>query len=265
MKNMNPLIITATPNTCWLNPKIKYPLTTEEVVEEAVKCEKAGASVFHIHSEGKFIPVAEGVRAKTNLLLQGGMSSIDLEGRRDMFISGYDMISITITHHSENFAEVDIDMLHPLSEVEEYCAECKKFNMKPELEVWGTGALYVIKKLEEKDLLEAPYIVTQFFGWPGGAWTPPTVEEYYYRRRLEPANAVCSNSIMDKNQMKILVNAIINGDNVRVGTEDWPYDVNGKVCTTHELVAQIAAISRSLGREVATPEQAREILGLQKK
>ena len=265
MNKMKPLIITATPNICWLHPEIKYPLTTEEVVEEAVKCREAGASILHIHSEGKIIPVADGVRAKTDLLLQGGMSSIDLEGRRDMFLSRYDMISVTITHHSEAFAEVNIDMLHPLKEVEEYCEECKKFNMKPELEVWGTGALYVIERLEEKNLLEAPYIITQFFGWPGGAWTPPTVEEYYYRRRLEPANAVCFNSIMHKDQLKILVNAIINGDNVRVGTEDWPYDVNGKPCATHELVAQIAAISRSLGREVATPEQAREILGLQKK
>ena len=265
MKNLKPLIITATPNTCWLHPEIKYPLTTEEVVEEAVKCREAGAAVLHIHSEGKFIPVAEGVRANTDMLLQGGMSSIDLEGRRDMFLNGYDMISVTITHHSENFKEVDIDMIHTQKEVEDYCIECKKFNMKPELEVWGTGSFYVIKKLEEKNLLEAPYIVTQFFGWPGGAWSPPTVEEYYYRRRLEPANAVCSNSLMHEDQLKILVTAIMNGDNVRVGTEDWPYDINGKPCAAYELVAQIAAISRSLGREVATPEQAREILGLQKK
>ncbi len=265
MDKMNPLIITATPNTCWLHPEIRYPLTTEEVVEEAVRCEEAGASVLHIHSEGKFIPVAQGVKANTNLILQGGMSSIDLKGRHDMFVSGYNMISITITHHSENFAEVDIDMLHTLKEVEEYCEECLKYQMKPELEVWGTGALYVIKKLEEKNLLVPPYIVTQFFGWPGGAWTPPTVEEYYYRRRLESEHAVCSNSVMHKDQLKILVNAILNGDNVRVGTEDWPYDINGKPCATHELVAQIAAISRSLGREVATPEQAYELLGLEKR
>jgi len=261
-KKMDPLVITATTNICWLKPDVKYPLTTEEVVEEAARCREAGASVLHIHSEGKFIPVAEGVRAKTDLILQGGMSSLTCKERNDMFKTHYDMISVTITHHSEDFAKVNIDMLHTLDEVAEYCAECKKYNMKPELEVWGTGALYVIDKLVAKDLLVAPYICTMFFGWPGGAWSPPTVEEYYYRRRLMPQAAVCSNSVMHKDQMKILVNAIINGDNVRVGTEDWPFNMQGKECEAHELVAEIASIARSLGREIATPAQARELLGL---
>ena len=62
--------------------------------------------------------------------------------------------------------------------------------------------------------------------------------------------------------MDILTAAILNGDHVRVGTEDYPYNQQGKVCTTHELVKEIADISRSLGREVATPDQARKMLGL---
>ena len=49
---------------------------------------------------------------------------------------------------------------------------------------------------------------------------------------------------------------------MRVGTEDYPFNQQGKVCTTHELVQEIADVSRSLGREVATAAQAREMLGL---
>lgn len=77
-----------------------------------------------------------------------------------------------------------------------------------------------------------------------------------------PENCACTVTIMCEEQMDIMAAAICNGDNVRVGTEDYPFNQQGKVCTTHELVKEIADISRSLGREVATPAQAREILGL---
>ena len=69
-------------------------------------------------------------------------------------------------------------------------------------------------------------------------------------------------NMLFQDQIDILVAAILNGDNVRVGTEDYPFNRQGKLCTTHELVKEIADISRSLGREVATPDQARELLGL---
>jgi 3-keto-5-aminohexanoate cleavage enzyme len=65
---------------------------------------------------------------------------------------------------------------------------------------------------------------------------------------------------MDERQMDILAAAITQGDNVRVGTEDFPYDRQGKLCATHDLVKEIADISRLLGRPVATPAQAREML-----
>lgn len=119
-----------------------------------------------------------------------------------------------------------------------------------------------MNQLIEKGLLDAPYITTLFFGWPGGTWSPATVEEYLYRRRLMPENCACTVTIMCEEQMDILAAAILNGDHVRVGTEDYPFNQQGKVCTTHELVQEIADVSRSLGREVATAAQAREMLGL---
>ncbi|MEG1651838.1 MAG: 3-keto-5-aminohexanoate cleavage protein, partial [Oscillospiraceae bacterium] len=89
-----------------------------------------------------------------------------------------------------------------------------------------------------------------------------TVEEYLYRRSMMPNNCKCVVSIMGKEQMDILVAAVRNGDGVRVGTEDYPFTQQGSICEAHDLVKEIADISRSLGREVATPEQAREILGI---
>jgi 3-keto-5-aminohexanoate cleavage enzyme len=68
-------------------------------------------------------------------------------------------------------------------------------------------------------------------------------------------------SIMGAKQRDIIAAAIMNGDHVRVGTEDYPYDRSGKLAATHTLVKEAAELSLSLGRPVATPAQARRILG----
>lgn len=259
---MKPLIIIATPNICWLKPDVKFPKSAVEIAEEAALCREAGASVLHTHGEGQWVPVITEVRKRSDILIQSGMSSIALQDRIELFEQKSEMVSIILNHHAEAFAQVNCDMLHPLAELEEYAVACRKYGVKPEFEVWHAGSIWNLNQLIEKGLLDAPYITTMFFGWPGGTWSPPTVEEYLYRRRLMPKDCAMAVSIMGKEQMDILVAAIIHGDNVRVGTEDYPFDQQGRLRTTHELVQQIADISRSLGRPVATPSEAREQLGL---
>jgi len=257
-----PLVIVATPNICWLNPEVKYPTKAPEIIEEAVRCRDAGAAVLHTHAEGQWSEVIGGVRAKSDIIIQSGMSSITLRERIELFEQHSDMVSIIANHHAEAFAQVNCNVLHPLDELEEYCAACRKYKVKPEWEVWHAGSIWNIKALIAKGLLDPPYITTFFLGWPGGTWSPPTVQEYLYRKSLMPKNSVITVSIMCEEQMDILVAAITHGDNVRVGTEDWPYLQNGKVAACHELVREIAGISRSLGREVATPAQTREMCGM---
>ena len=257
-----PLVITASPNICWLKPDVEYPKKAPEIIEETLRCRENGASVLHTHAEGQWAEVICGVRNQSDILVQSGMSSIPLQERIELFENKSDMVSIILNHHAEAFAEVDCNILHTLDELEEYAMACRKYGVKPEFEVWHAGSIWNLCRLIERDLLDAPYITTMFFGWPGGTWSPPTVQEYLYRKSLMPDNCIMTVSIMCPEQMDILVSAIVHGDNVRVGTEDYPYTQQGRIATTHELVKEIADISRSLGREVATPAQARELLGL---
>ena len=259
---MNPLIIVATPNICWLKPDVAYPKTAAEIARESALCREAGASVLHSHGEGQWVEMIRDVRAASDILVQSGMSSIALNDRIELFTEHSDMVSIILNHHAEAFKDVNCDMLHTLDELREYAHACRKYRVKPEFEVWHAGSIWNLNQLINEGLLDAPYINTMFFGWPGGTWSPPTVVEYLYRKSLMPADCALTVSIMDPKQMDILVAAIIHGDNVRVGTEDYPYNKQGKIATAHELVQEIADISRSLGREVATPAQAREMLGL---
>ncbi|MGV7929009.1 MAG: 3-keto-5-aminohexanoate cleavage protein [Spirochaetota bacterium] len=262
---MNPLIITATPNTCWLHPEVPYPKTAPEIAAEARLCREKGAAVFHIHGEGQWPQVIGGIRAATDIIIQCGMSSLSIPERIEVFENRSDMISIILNHHDEAFVNVDCNELHTKEELAEYALTCRKYGVRPEFEVWHTGSIWNLNHLIGKGLLDRPYITTLFFGWPGGTWSPPTVEEYLYRRKYMPEGSAMTVSIMHPDQMVILSAAIVHGDNVRVGTEDLPYDRRGKVCDTHELVEEIADISRRLGRPVATPDEARKILAIEKR
>jgi 3-keto-5-aminohexanoate cleavage enzyme len=261
---MQPLIIIATPNICWLKPEVNYPRTPEAIAEEARLCCENGATILHTHAEGKWKETIAAVRAECDIIVQCGMSSLPIPDRMEVFANKADMISIILNHHDEAFVEADFNVLHPKEELVEYIRLCKKYDVIPEWEVWHAGSIWNLNYLIGKKLLKPPYVTTLFFGWPGGTWSPPTVEEYLYRRKLMPEGCACNVSIMGEGQRDIITAAIINGDHVRVGTEDLPFNHRGKLTTTHELVHETAKMSRALGRPLATVAEARKMIEMKK-
>ena len=259
---MEPLIITATPNICWLRPEVPFPQTTDALAREAQRCRERGASILHMHAEGRWIEAIDAVRAETDLLVQCGMSSLAIKDRMDVFEHRADMISIILSHHDEAFAQVDTHALHPREELEEYARLSAQYGVKLEHEIWHTGSIWNLKYLIARGLLQPPHITTLFFDWPGGSWTPATSQEYLYRRSFLPEGCVVTVSIMSDKQIDVVAAAIRQGDHIRVGTEDYPYNRAGTVAETHELVAEAVEVARALGRPVATPDQARAIAGI---
>ncbi len=259
---MQPLIIIATPNICWLQPRVDYPRTPEAIAEEARRCRENGAAILHTHAQGQWQQVILAVRAKTDIIVQCGMSSLTIAERMEVFEQRADMISLILNHHDEAFAEADFNVLHSREEMLEYARLCKKYHVIPEWEVWHAGSIWNLNYLIKKKALTPPYVTTLFFGWPGGTWSPPTVEEYLYRRRLMPGGCVCNVSIMGEGQREIIATAIQNGDHVRVGTEDLPFDHAGNLVDTPALVREAAEMARSIGRPLATIPQARKMIGM---
>ncbi len=259
---MQPLIIIATPNISWLHPQVDYPRTPEAIAEEAALCEQNGAAILHTHAEGKWKETIAAVRAKCDIIIQCGMSSLPIPDRMDVYKNKADMISIILNHHDEAFARTECNILHLREELSEYCLLCKKYGVIPEWEVWHAGSVWNLNYLISRKLLQPTYVTTLFFGWPGGTWSPPTVDEYFRRRSLMPEGCVCNVSIMGDGQRDILAAAILHGDHVRVGTEDYPFDHSGKLAPTHELVKETAEMAKALGRPLATVQQARKMIGL---
>jgi 3-keto-5-aminohexanoate cleavage enzyme len=259
---MQPLIIIATPNISWLQPQVEYPRTPEAIAEEGRLCREAGATILHTHAEAQWAETIRAVRAKCDIIVQCGMSSLPIAERMAVFENKADMISIILSHHDESFVEADFNVLHPKDELVEYTRLCRKYKVIPEWEVWHTGSIWNLNYLIKKKLLKPPYVTTLFFGWPGGTWSPATIEEYTYRRRLMPEGCACNVSIMGEGQREIITAAILNGDHVRVGTEDLPFDHSGKLADTAALVRETAEMARTLGRPLATIKQARKMIGL---
>lgn len=259
---MQPLIITATPNICWLRPEVPYPDTTQAMAEEAQRCRDAGAAVLHMHAEERWAEAIHAVRDRTDMVIQCGMSSLPLAERMDVMLRGGDQISVILGHHDEAFAQVDVHCLHPREELLDYCEAARLHGVRVEFEVWNTGHIWNLNWLIERKVTEAPYITTLFFGWPGGQWSPPTIREYLYRREYVPKGSVVTVSTMGRNQRDVMAAAIASGDHVRVGTEDYPNDRNGSVAHTHVLVKEASDMAVAMGREVASPAEARRILGI---
>jgi 3-keto-5-aminohexanoate cleavage enzyme len=256
-----PLIITATPNVCWLDPAVEYPATAAEMAAEAARCAEAGAAILHMHADD-WPPAIRAVRGATDMILQCGMSSRTAAERRDVFAEKADMISIITSHHDEAFVGVDVHVLHPREELLDYARLQAESGVRLEYEIWHAGAIWNLNWLIEHAGLEPPFFTSLFFGWPGGSWSPPTVEEYAYRRRLLPAGCVATVSIMDERQIDIVAAAINAGDHVRVGTEDYPRGRDGELAPTHRLVAEVVEVAAALGRRIATPAEARAISGV---
>ena len=265
--NHGKLIITVTDNPSWIYPETtNHPTTPEEIADDVYDCYRAGASIAHIHAPGKQIETMKRIRDKCDIIVQVGLSGEPLESRRPILEARPDMLSIILTHHDEQFTKESFNILHTKPELEEYCRLCLKFGVKPELEVWHTGAMWNLRHLEEMRLVEKPYYLSIFFGWPGGTWSPPTIDELEHRVRYLLEGSLYTTSVMDKAQRELLRATIRMGGHVRVGTEDNPLRADGTPARDNaELVTEVARMGKENGREPASPEEARQQIGVTKK
>jgi len=142
---------------------------------------------------------------------------------------------------------------------------CNEKGVRPDIECFHTGAYFNMRELRKEGLLNGRQWATLFVSWPGGAWTPPTSQALINLVDHCPDYCTWSLSSMDydvNTNWVMLTQAIILGGHVRVGWEDNPFIEPGVYADTNaRLVEKIATISRLLGREIASPDEARQIIG----
>jgi 3-keto-5-aminohexanoate cleavage enzyme len=159
--------------------------------------------------------------------------------------------------------EQEFDECLPFSygQISAWALAMKKRGIKPELEMYHPGCAWVINDLIQQGLVEPPYWIQTVMGYQTSSY--PTVKNTMDLLMELPEGAVWLCSGIGPFQVPLTTLATLLGGHVRVGLEDNVYYRRGqKVESNAQLVARAVRIANELNREVATPAQAREMLGV---
>jgi 3-keto-5-aminohexanoate cleavage enzyme len=203
-------------------------------------------------------------------VMQFGVAAARLEERKKIMALRPDMMSVIFGPHDECFQPDwsipanEIYASHPRSELLDYARTLDGFGIRPEIECFSPGAYWNVDYIRRRVSLPVPLFCTIFLGWPGGTWLPPTPKSLSYMLDYLPENCIWNLSVQDSEaHWGLMTQAIMLGGHVRVGWEDNPYIAPGVFAERNsELVRKVRELARSLGRPIASPEEARQILGL---
>ncbi|MBV8644992.1 MAG: 3-keto-5-aminohexanoate cleavage protein [Candidatus Eremiobacteraeota bacterium] len=268
---MEPLIITVAPVGAEVMPDQTphLPVTPAQLGETARAIRAAGASIVHVHCRkddgtnthdvARFRAAYDAVRAASDLIVQfstGGAIGMTPEERAAPLALRPEMA--TLTCGTVNFGEDVFENSFPI--MRGIAAKLAEHGVTPELEIFDLGHLSNAKRLAAEGTIRLPAHVDLVLGVPGGL--DASVENLVDCVRAVPAGCTWSVAGIGRMQLPLATVAIAMGGHVRVGLEDNLYYAKGRLARNEELVARIARIADELGRPVATPDEARTILGL---
>lgn len=255
-----------------LNPNI--PLTPEEIADDAVACWQAGAAVVHLHmrdekgigtmDKERFRTTVDLIRSRCDVVINcttSGEAACPDERRWAHLI---ELKPEMASYDSGTFNWMPKGVFMNRPEFLENLAKVMLENdVKPEIEVFDSGMLHNAVYYMNQGLIKAPAHF-QFCLGVGGASTA-RVEDLVFLKSLLPPGSTWSAFGVGKNHLPILYTAIAMGGHVRVGIEDNVYYSKGQLASNVDFVERAARLIREFCKEPATPDDARQILGLKKK
>jgi 3-keto-5-aminohexanoate cleavage enzyme len=269
---VTPLIITVAPVGAELTPEQTphLPITPSQVAQTARRCEEAGAAMLYVHCRNddatnthavsRFREVMEAVRACSDLILQfstGGAIGMTPQERAAPLELRPE--TATLTCGTVNFGDAVFENSFPI--MRSILSQAACYGVRLSLEIFDAGHLANAKRLVAEGALAWPLHMEFVLGVPGGL--DASVAHVCDLVRDLPVGCTWSVAAMGRAQLPMAVTAITMGGHVRVGLEDNIYYERGRLATNEELVARVVRIARELGRPIATPAQARQMLGFQ--
>ena len=258
------------------NPNV--PMTPAEIAEDVYACWKAGAAVAHLHmrddkgagamNKAKFRQTVELLRARhpdcdivLNLTTSGALGVSDedrmahVEELRPEMAS-YDCGSMNWLHSGV--------FLNPPPFLEKLGKNLQSWGVKPEIEAFDPGMIANAAYYLKKGVLKAPLHFQFCMGCANGI--PGTMKNLIFMK--ETMDSLCPGSTwscfgVGHSALTMLYGAVALGGHIRVGMEDNVLYSKGVLAQSNaQFVERAVRVSREFGREVATPADAREILGL---
>ena len=251
------------------------PVTPDEIAAAAYACWQAGASIVHVHArrpdgtptqdKAVYAEIIEKVRARCDIIVQvstGGAVGMTAEERLQPVELKPEMA--TLSMGSVNFGN-DVFINQP-TDMAIFAQAMQERGVKPEFEIFDSGMLTALQRWLKKGVLKGPVHCDFVLGVPG-AMAGTAESLMFLRAQLQslPCDATWTVAGIGSAQLPLGVIAIALGGHVRVGFEDNVYYRKGELATSNaQMVERIARISREMDRPVATPDEARAILGLRR-
>lgn len=273
----NKVILTVAPTGAWpsKNDTPYIPLQPEAIAQEVIDCWKAGASIAHIHVRDdqdlssmnfeKFEETVKLIRESgctigINLTTSGQLGLSDEERMKHIIALKPDLASYdcgTMNWMHSTIFENSPKFLEKLG----LCMQ--ENNIKPEIEIFDAGMVYNAIYYLKKGILKGPLHFQFVLGAAGGM--DATVENLIFLKNLIPEGSTWGALGIGKNHLPIMYAAIALGGHVRVGMEDNIYYSKGVLAKSNvEFVERVKRLVAEIGKEVATPDEARQILSIVK-
>jgi 3-keto-5-aminohexanoate cleavage enzyme len=252
------------------NQQPNLPITPEEIADAAYSCYRAGASICHLHvrnddgtptqdRERYRATIAE-IRKRCNIIVQvstGGAVGMTAEERLQPIELNPEMA--TITCGTVNFGD-DVFWNGP-KDLERFADMLKTHRVRPEFEIFDAGMVSNALNLYRKGLVEPPFHFDFVLGVPGAL--PASAKNLLFLVESLPEGATWSVAGIGRHQLPMATLAIVLGGHVRVGFEDNIYYRKGELAQSNaQLVERVARMAAELDRPLATPDEARKILGI---
>ena len=252
------------------NPTVPY--TVEEIVREAKSAREEGASIIHLHvREDNGTPTQSAERFKVcmdailaqcpDVIIQpstGGAVGMSNEERLQPVTLNPEMA--TLDCGTCNFGGDDI-FVNTENMIIEFAQKMTARGIKPELECFDKGMIDSAVRLNRKGIIPSPMHFDFVMGVNGGISAEP--RDLVFMVGSIPAGSTWTAAGIGKAQFPIAAMAIIMGGHVRVGYEDNIFIEKGVPAASNgELVAKAVRLANEFGRPIATPDEARVILGM---
>ncbi|VAV86717.1 beta-keto acid cleavage protein [hydrothermal vent metagenome] len=283
--------VTGAGDTVGKHPAI--PVTPEQIATSALEAADAGAAIVHCHvrniETGRgardvslYREVMERIRAKNTEVIinftagMGGDLEIgagesprefdeeltDLVGplERLLHVKELQPEICTLDCGSLNFGDGNGIVVQTPVQLRQQAELIKSYGVKPEMEIFDSGNLWFAKQLHKEGLINDPPMFQLCLGIPWGA--PVNTQTMAYMVGELPGNAVWAGFGIGRQQMPMVAQAVLLGGHVRIGLEDNLYLEKGVYASNASLTERAVQIIRLLGTDIATPDDARTILGL---
>ncbi len=271
------------------------PRSPKQIADSAIDAAHAGAAIVHCHVRDPetgvpsrdlklYREVTDRVRdadIDVVLNLTAGMGGDMIFGAPNAplpLADGTDMIGAAerVAHIAEclpeictldcgtmNFAEADYVMTNTPGMLEAMGSMMEEFGVKPEIEAFDTGHLWLAKNLVEKGILKSPALVQLCMGIPWGA--PNDLNTFMALVNNVPSDWNWSAFSIGRDERPYVAAAVLAGGNVRVGLEDNLWLAKGQLATNAQLVERAVTIIEGMGANIMGPEAVREKLNLTKR